>query len=269
MTLKGQREIKQGLLRLIQPKETEFDAYVGDGAGNIEVAGHEGDWYVRPIGSDLPIVVKKGAAPRVEGVRVRIGREYDDGRSRRRGRLKIKGTVETGDVTISGVEAHGDSHLAGGSDPIYIDTIQIINGLVYATSGMSVAINAGWAVIDGQPVKWSLSALNLTSDIPLSGALYGLVRVDADGVIDSQPGDAVASFADLTWADVPKIENGYAGLAIVRLYSGQTELSRLYASPDVIDLRFAPSNEAGQTAIALGQLEDEWDIEFTRHQLGY
>lgn len=240
MSQRLQREIRKNFLNVVYAKETDFEAFVGDGGGTIEVPGHADAWYVRPVGSGLPVVVKRGAAPKVDGLRVRIGRDFDDGRRGRRGHLQIRGVLNSSLDTTTSVEAHGGEHLIGGGDPIYIDTVQVVNGLVYASTGMTVTINPGWAIIDETPVHFDQGALDLTGEIPGSGALYGLVRVDSAGTIDFQAGSAATSFVDLGWDDVPQIGEGYAALAIVRLYDGQTELSRWYANPDVIDIRFAP-----------------------------
>lgn len=245
MSLKAERELRQGMLRLVKPKDREFDALVGDGNGVIEVPGHPDQWYVRPIGSDLPLVVKRGAAPKVEGIRVRIGREFGENK-RRKGRLAIYGVVvsNTGS-TVGGLEPHAGTHLAGQSDPVYIDAVQIINGLAYASSGMTVKVNPGWTVISGQPVRWSLQTIDMTSHIPVSGALFALIRVDDTGTFDVQEGGAVDNYVDLSWPDVPAVEDGYKAWAIVRLYEGQAALSRLYANPDVISLHITPDTGGG------------------------
>jgi len=155
-----------------------------------------------------------------------------------------------------------------------------------------VTVNPGWIVVENQPVHLSIATLSLSSSVPRSGARYSLVRVDADGTVDVQDGTAVASYLELGWSDVPKVADGYAPLAVVRLYSGQTSLSKLYSSPDVFDLRFATrSNPGWMAAIANLErdfeyeidrlnfslddieqrhfgLENDLDIEISRHQLG-
>jgi len=266
---KRQREIRENMLRLVEPKTLGFDALLGDGSGNVAVSGQPDNWYVRPLDSALPVIVKRGASPKIEGIKVRIEPEFgSDKRRKKRGKMKVMGVVATSDSSLAELEPHGDSHMAGSSDPVYIDTVQIINGLVYATTGLSVTVNPGWIVVDNQPVHMSITTLSLSSSVPGSGARYSLVRVDADGTVDVQDGAAVSSYLDLDFGDVPRVADGYVALAAVRLYSGQTELSRLYSSPDVFDLRFAPKMEAQRLWNAWAVLENEFDIEFSRHQLG-
>ena len=241
MTQRAQRQIERFFERLATPQTAGFDALLGDGQGNVEVSGQADRWYVRPLGSDLPIIVKRGASPKIEGIHVRVQPEFgSDKRRRKRGMMRVMGVLASSASSNAQLEPHGGTHLAGQSDPIYIDGRQIINAIVYAASGLTVNINPGWAIIDRKPVHWEFSTLSLSGNVPASGALYGLVRVDGDGVIDLQEGDAAETFLDLTWDDVPQIENGYAALAVVRLYMDQTALSRLYSNPDVYDIRFAP-----------------------------
>jgi len=267
---KRQREIRENMMRLVQPQTLGFDALLGDGVGNVEVSGQPDNWYVRPLDSDLPVIVKRGASPKIEGIKVRIEPEFgSDKRRKKRGKMKVMGVVATSDSSLAELTPHGDSHMAGSSDPVYIDTVQIINGLVYATTGLSVTVNPGWIVVDNQPVHMSKSTLSLSSSVPSSGARYSLVRVDADGTVDVQDGAAVANYADLGFDDVPRVADGYVALAAVRLYASQTELSRLYSSPDVFDLRFAPKMEAKRLWDELARLENEIDIEVSRHILGW
>lgn len=246
MSQKKEFELKQRLGEAVRPKTAGFDAFLGDGQGNVEVSGHPEYWYARPMGSELPIIVKRGAAPKLEGVRVRVEPEFDDDRrsvygvrTARRGGWRVSGvTAWSGSAAVES-EPHGDTHLAGGSDPIYIDSTQVVNGLVYASGDMELTINAGWAIIYGQPVHWNTTTLDVSGDVPVSGALFGVVQVDAAGTISLLSGSAVGSYADLSWADVPAVETDKAGLALVRLYEGQTALSKVINNPDVFDVRMA------------------------------
>jgi hypothetical protein len=142
------------------------------------------------------------------------------------------------------VVAHGDSHLITSTDPVYISTFQILECLVYAYSGMTIKINSGWVKIGAQLVRMEADEIDLTSYVP-TGAAFDLIRVNENGVVSIQEGTPVASFVDLLWTDIPEIEDGYALLAVARLYEGQTILSRVFTNPDIIDARFAPSTAGG------------------------
>jgi hypothetical protein len=205
-------------------------AITGDGNGVVKVPGHDDWYYVRPEEDDLPLVVGAGDAPKVQGYSVWVG--PDECYKRRRkilGRRRI-----SGESAPSGLESHSDSHGPEGADVVYIMDWQIIPLTVYAYDGMTVRVNQGYVNFQGQLTFVSQQDIDMTGSIPGSGARYSLIRLDSSGVADVQDGSAVASYADLTDSDIPVCENGYATLAFVRLYYGQTELS---TNVDDLDVR--------------------------------
>ena len=107
---------------------------LGDGHGAVVVPTKTNFRYVRPIGSDQVLVVHKGAASDVEDVYVWVGRH-----PYRRDVLTILSLDPVVDQAVAGIESHADSHYVNGSDPVFIDTRQIVN--LYGTaSGMVVKI---------------------------------------------------------------------------------------------------------------------------------
>jgi hypothetical protein len=241
MTQRHRRVIRKKLKRLVGGVNRGWEGMIGDGAGTIELPGHPDLWYVRPLGSELPLVVRSGAAPRLEGTRVWVDLDYG---SKRIWRIQGVTGASSGSAAIG---PHADTHLWGSSDPVYIDTVQIINSLVYASSGMTIKINPGFVVVAGKPVHILATTIDLSNPdhVPVSGAVYVLVRADSTGAITIQDGTPVAAYADLSWADVPAVEEGYALLGFVRLYDGQTKLSKLYINPDVTDVRFSTRDYSG------------------------
>lgn len=235
MSQRGSRELRKQLNK--RPPQP-WIGRLGNAAGTVEVPGRPGLWYVRPKGSDLPVVVQGGAAPRVAGTEVLVGAD-----PYRAGRVRVLGInpVEGGAVTErQSVEAHAASHGASGSDRVYIASDQVVNGLAYASTGMTAHVNSGWVLIDGVAVKFAAGDIDLTSSIPATGARWSLIRVSDAGALSVQDGTPVDSLADLGAADVPALAAGYALIAVVRLYDGQTSLSKAVAAPDVIDVRFVP-----------------------------
>ena len=253
MNLLDRHTHRKKLQRLIQsriPKGAAWEARVGDGSGVIKLPGHDEFRYVRPMNSDIPVIVHRGDAPDIEGVRVWVGRRF------KRDNLRIlEASANNNSGNTTAVAAHAPTHLWRGSDPVYIDTVQIINELVYASGGMIITINEGWVMVNGQAVHVDATTIDMDDYMVAAGAAYDLVRVDVDGVVDIQEGTPVGSYADLTWDDVPAAEMEYAVLAVVRVYLGQTALSRDYDWPDVIDVRYAVRAE-GQLTYDLDDLTD-------------
>ena len=250
----GRYTNRKKLQRLIKsriPKGAAWEARVGDGSGVIKLPGHDEFRYVRPMNSDIPVIVHRGDAPDIEGVRVWVGRRF------KRDNLRIlESSANSNSGNTTAVAAHAPTHLWRGSDPVYIDTMQIIPTLVYASGGMIITINEGWVMVNGQAVHVEATTIDMDDYMVVAGAVYDLVRVDVDGVVDIQEGTPVGSYADLTWDDIPAAEMEYAVLAVVRLYLGQTSLSRDYDWPDVIDLRYAVRAEGALTY----ELDDLTDV---------
>jgi len=209
----------------------------------VEVGGRPGYWYVRPKGASLPLVVRGGSAPGVANTEVWVGRDIYRRRVTRILDTHLAGGSGSGETQA--LEPHAASHYEDGSDPVSITTRQVTNGLVYAHTGLILGVYAGWVVIDNQAVKYTATAIDMTSHVPGSGARYCLIRVNAAGVVSVQDGTPVAAVIDLGPADVPLLAAGYALLAIVRMYYGQTAISRLVSAPDVLDLRFSPRARSG------------------------
>ena len=220
-----------------------WPAVVGDGNGVIDVPGQAGMWYVRPVGTDIPIPVFKGGAPRLDNYPVWVGTDVYNKRW-----LRILGTnidaLGTGNSTIyvTDVEPHSDTHYLTGSDVVYITTRQVTDLLLTLVSGLTVRIAGGFVIVGGQPVYVAASNIDLTSHIPADQARWVLIRANASGVLSVQDGTAVDSFADLTTANIPAVADDYAALWAVRLYDGQTAVAVGVVNTDVYDLRFSPMN---------------------------
>jgi len=235
-----------------------WPALVGDGNGTIEVPGSTGLWYVRPVGSDLAIPVYKGAAPRLENYPVWVGQDVYNRRWVRILGTNLEQLVGNGGIVASDIEPHAESHyLVNGTDPVYITTRQVTDLLLTVVSGMTVRIAGGFVIVGGQPAYVSSQNIDLTSNIPASGALWGVIRANSSGVLSVQEGAGVDSFADLTTGNIPDIADGYAGLWAVRLYDGQTAVNGNVTGADYYDLRFAPMDGGGAAgATAFTELTD-------------
>jgi hypothetical protein len=239
-------------LRRNERKPQPWIGLLGDTNGVIDVPGRSGYVYVRPKGSALPMVVLGGAVPQLAGAEVWVG--WGVYRS-----LQVLGShyVDGSSVgEVTSVQAHAWSHALDGSDPGWFVTAQITNGLVYATVGLAANVHPGWVVADGLPVRYAGTTLDFTSHIPATGAQYSLVRVSDAGVVSIQDGTPVDSLADLTFADIPTCATGYAPIAVVRLYAGQTAISRTSSSPDIYDVRFNTRLGGGGGATTLDDLTD-------------
>jgi hypothetical protein len=232
MNLSANRRIRRELLG----DDSTWIGRIVNVNGSATVSGEPLHCYVQKNSGGQPLVIYNDATPHQAGRRVVVGYDRRDRRRRVMRGLYTAGMPQTVNPNVG---AHAPSHLEGGSDQVWVTTNQILNGLVFASSGMTVSVNPGWIVCEGQVVRLALSTLDLTAHIPVAGACYVLIRADSAGAISAQAGTAVDSLADLTDADIPRVVAGYTLLGFARLYEGQTALNRTVAGRDVWDVRLA------------------------------
>lgn len=229
MSLRFKRQIrKQRKKNILKQKDNIWEGMLGDSNGVVKVPGQSEFRYVRPLGDDLAIVVRRGPVSDIAGTRVWVGKDPYNKKVRR-----ILGLNSGVTQVTTGVENHAPSHYENSTDPVWITDQQITPLRTYATTGMNVHVNRGMTIYQGQSIFISSTDIDLSSSIPGSGARYSLIRVSSAGVIDVQDGDLVDSLADLSYDDIPVCENGYAPIAYARLYFGQTAFSTLYTNPDI------------------------------------
>jgi hypothetical protein len=91
-------------------------------------------------------------------------------------------------------------------------------------------MNNQWVYTSGIPMDLSLA-------IPPTGACYGLIYVDTDGMPKFLTG-VTKNLLTLTLADIPAPIMGTIPVAAVRLFGGQTQISESRTNTDIIDLRW-------------------------------
>lgn len=227
MSLNADRKLRKFIPE--DPKEL-WRGKIVEVNGSPTVSGNPLFCWVRPDGGGQPLAIYNDAVLHKKGRRVVVGRDRIDKRVRVLRGVYISGMTQ---VVNFNVGPHGSSHGPDGDDVVYLDAWQILNLRVYPTTGMNVHFNGGYIVYQGHPLWAVPDDISLTDSIPESGARYSLIRVSSAGAIDVQDGDPVDSYIDLTDSDIPECETGYAVIAFVRLYYGQTALSKLVTNPDV------------------------------------
>lgn len=134
------------------------------------------------------------------------------------------------------------SHTWGqSSNPSWIRGEQFLPGLLIPAGGMIVQFYGLAYYLDGYH-GLILQEIDLTAEIPSSGALFGLLEVDAAGVITVLQGGAVDTREMLEYEDIPtpsadKKPLGWA----VKLYEDQTEIVESFdlIKRDLVDLRWS------------------------------
>lgn len=215
-----------------------WPARMGDGSGTVAVPGHQFLVYVRPDGSDLPMVVYGQDAPKVNDLPVWVGPDPYNRRVIKVLSTKVYPGTPYPEAAVANVGAHHESHEWGGPDVVYIDTKQIIQATVFPAGGLSVAVNPGYVQHWDGYAYIEAQLVDLTSYVPGSNMRFVLLQVDEDGAISVKQGDTFT--LDLySVSQIPEPDEGNSGLYAVRLIAGQTTISNAYANPDLIDLRWA------------------------------
>jgi len=216
-----------------------IDVIMGRQDGVVSVPGDNNAVYVRESQDSLPFVVRNFRITPQAGLPVKVGEDPLMPGVQQVLTVSYYAATNLG-TTIAYTPAHATTHLLDGSDPVFVTDTQILPLLTYATSGFGIAINPGWITVGGKPVKVSYTTLNLANYVPVVvSAKYVLIRSDASGSVSIQEGPIAPTLSDLSIADyAPSCEAGYVPLAFVRLYYGQTALSKVTDSPDVVPVVF-------------------------------
>ena len=149
------------------------------------------------------------------------------------------GESNTGGYTGAGyVQSHAEQHWYTGGDPVLVHLRAWTPLRVYPSTGFTIGVQAGIIPRVGADLQVASQTLDLTSHIPVSGALYTLITVDAAGALSATDGTAVAGILVLTLADIPDTPSGHFRLAAVRLYANQTALRENRSVTDIVDLRW-------------------------------
>jgi len=219
--------LRNAILRAVQPKKWS-GTIVGkstDRPGYTQVELYNGEI----------VDVYNPSVPNTAGYRVNV--ENVDGV------MTIKSYRQVYSDAISAVTPeHHTSHEYPNNDTVWVWKDQFLPLLIYPTSGFTVTIYGGVLYAGGTWGKLENQTLDLTASIPTGAARWVLIQTDSAGVITTVNGSPVLSKTLLTYANLPAVTAGNLPLCAVKLYDGQTQLTRDPRAGkinDFLDLRFA------------------------------
>jgi len=216
-----------------QAKTVSFPAVLGDVDG-VVLTATDGIVNVTPYNGDTIQVLNR----RVQNkpfLQVLVG--FDDDAPGILQVLALRdayGSLDTDPL----VPDHAKTHAYGGGDTVFVAAAQIKPFLVLPYDGLEVQVMGGifqkpdttFGVVDNQ-------VLDLSGEVPGTGALYCLIEYDEDGVVSATSGSTVVSKEVLALSDIPAVTN--RPICVVRLYAGQTEIQRNPNTVnDFLDIRF-------------------------------
>lgn len=139
--------------------------------------------------------------------------------------LRIADDYDT-PATSGEIAYHNLQHQFGHGDmvPIHRKQIMQLTVLVYNSESFIVAVYGDIAVTPSGFVQINHQNLDLSGEIPETGAIYVSIEADVDGVLSLHAGDDFGSPEAATPAFIPIPSSGKVLLAFVLLYDGQTAL---------------------------------------------
>jgi hypothetical protein len=214
-----------------------------NGSTTIDVPGRASDVYVtrRGNGDATVSVVEFRGGARIAGYPVIVevdpltGREY----------TSVPNSAEAaqflGERPMSYAPTHASSHSLEGGDPITITQRQMIAGLVYVDSGLTLKVAKTPFRWRGQKRTLPESTVDLTPELPATTGTKAWIVICLDGGIS--PAELVAvggaeqpgSLPSLTPESIEEIDTGaYLPICAVQVSAGQTASPR---ESDFYDLR--------------------------------
>jgi hypothetical protein len=214
---------------------------LGKGDGTVSVPNVPNAVYVRENGRGVPFIVYNFKVQNAHGQPVVVGEDFESPGVRQVLGLRIIPGVTYLDG--AGIQAHGASHTWGGADPIYIKSRQILDVMLYTSSGMVCNVRSGYVKkADGSLQFIANQTLDLTSHIPTTSGKnrWVCISVDTAGVLQVTNGSE-CDLLDFTFEDMPATPKAHVGIVYIKLRYGQSSLSDNYNSSDFVDARFAPA----------------------------
>ena len=223
---------------LAQNEVIEIPAFLGDLNGLVK-ADNNGNVYVVLFNGEVA-TVRNGKVPPVPRLPVIIGRHQRDGTLR-----ILRPRDAFAESAYIDIPNHADkNHTWPNVDVLWVRGEQLLPGLVIPSSGLTVQFFGfvyyldGWHLLNNQEI-------DLTAQVPTSGAKYILAEVNNLGVVSFRAGSEVASREMLTPESIPIITVTKKPLFAIKMYVGQTSIIKSKLATDIVDLRFAGAASGG------------------------
>lgn len=215
------------VLKKVQKPQTGwldlFPAVIGLRDGTV-LTGKNGLIWVRNLLNGQELTVYNFVVPNKPTLQVEVGRRVDQ-----LGLWQVKGALETYDTPAGGfsVPYHAEQHqFPNGGDTVFINRKQITALTVLVKDGENFIVQVYGAVVRTATgiAKINTQAVDLSSYVPATGAVYLSIESDDDGVVSVHDGTGFAAPAVATVDDVPVPEAGKYMLAFILLWEGMEEL---------------------------------------------
>ena len=252
MSITSAKRQIQSVLDKYQPKLDSYPALLGDGQGNVEVSNRPGYVYIRMGDEETVGQAYNQRVSLREHLPVFVGYDSIDPRLFQVLSSRQSVYLSGGYAIIPDVGAHHATHEwpniddanSDGSDVVYSRWRQIQDLRISIDTGFTVEVTRSPIYRDGTGWTWiAEQSTNLAGYQPIGNAVYMLVYLDDNGILQEREGDQVPK-ATISITDCPDPNPGEFPLAAVLLYAGQTGLSDDRDEQNIIDLRWPQTYQA-------------------------
>ena len=229
------------LLDGFQSRLQTWPAVLGDGNGLVAVPNLVKRVYVRMPDGHAAVVFNDDRVPLTNNLPVVVGYDYiNPSLFQVLGLRQTYNGNENGGYPSIGMHHASHEYLAdhGGQDVVNVHARQILPARLTAIGGLKVGVynsplytSAGWK-------SAALASLDLTAQVPASGARYVLVSQALDGSLVATAGSTVAIRTYLQLSNIPTPPTNARPIGAVVLERGQTTITEDRERQDLLDLRF-------------------------------
>lgn len=257
------RKLKDQARKNAARQPLEFKAVLGRAAGAVKADAE--NVYVTLYNGDV-ITVYNERVPRVPYRKIIVG--YDERDPHLLQVLRFDNVYNS--RPHPNLPNHKDSHKWYGYDPVEIYDQQIMHLLPRAGTGLVVRVHGGDYFCNGTDCILKNMDVDMTDEIPLTGAEWVNVEADENGAITFTHGANKASREMLLPTDRPARSAFRKLLYSAKIYAGQTQFIQTSKDTDIFDPRFTGYASGGEaTSIEWANiLNSEDNVKAIVNQLG-
>lgn len=259
-TLKNTRRTMRSLLE--SNKISEAPVWLGNLYTGQKKSDQQGYIYVTYMDSGDVVTVFNNVVPVIFRSQIIIG--YD---KKNTDEIRVlRSRNQFSEKPFADLPNHAFSHQWPNWDTLYFRQEQFQTGLVDPIAGtLTVRVNTFNYVLDGIPHTCPEKVVDISAEIPTSGANYMWLEIDENKDITFNHGDDYANRFVLTPENLPEISAGKMAIVGIKVYLGQVECIRTKTDSDFYDPRFAFRGSGGGSSTVWGDitgaLSDQTDLQ--------
>jgi len=256
------RNLRTGIKDLTREKKNEFPAYLGNKSGVVIVSGNIVNILTIPEG--IPLQVVNRNVYNRPGAIVMVGKRDGSNSLEVLYELNNNSAIPlSNDNVLSSLPEHAQTHQYPSYDTIFIKNFQFLPLLCLPVSGHIVRVFPGTvAKINSTGLAYCVgdTALDLSADVPASGACWEVIQVEDDGTLSLVTGPTETDRATVEASDLPA--TAYKPIWAIVLSSEYGELEASNSRNDFWDLRFAnfPASVDAVNVIYTPINYSDWDF---------